>query len=72
MHSDIESLLTRKDGLRLCVCEVGVLVLGVTPTIMLSSYVLLGTLMSLSQIIGVAITLVSVLIFGLAVRQEKS
>jgi len=51
---------------------VGVLVLGVTPTIMLSSYVLLGTQMSLSQIIGVAITLVSVLIFGRAVRREKT
>jgi drug/metabolite transporter (DMT)-like permease len=51
---------------------VGVLVLGVTPTIMLSSYVLLGTQMSVTQIIGVVLTLGAVLIFGLSVRREKS
>jgi drug/metabolite transporter (DMT)-like permease len=51
---------------------VGVMVLGVTPTIMLSSYLLLGTQMDWLQIIGVGITLMAILIFGFTVRQDKT
>lgn len=47
---------------------VGVLVLGVTPIIMVSSYVLLGRTMGIDQIIGVGITLAAVLLFARSLR----
>lgn len=51
---------------------VGVLVLGVTPTIMVSSYVLLGRTMGWDQILGVTMTLGAVLMFGIKLQKEKS
>lgn len=51
---------------------VGILILGVTPTIMLSSFVLLGRGMGVDQLIGVSITLVSVLLFGQSLRRSSA
>ncbi|KXJ99777.1 MAG: hypothetical protein UZ19_OD1000275 [Parcubacteria bacterium OLB19] len=44
--------------------EVGVLILGVTPSIILASYFMLGKSLSVDQILGVAITLLATMIFG--------
>jgi drug/metabolite transporter (DMT)-like permease len=51
---------------------VGVLILGVTPTIMLSSYLMLGRGMGIDQLVGVGITLVSVLLFGYTIRKDST
>lgn len=48
--------------------SVGVLVLGVTPTIMVSSYLMLGTTMGVDQVFGVVLTLTSVAVFGVILR----
>jgi drug/metabolite transporter (DMT)-like permease len=50
---------------------VGVLVLGVTPSIMTASYFLLNHSLGWDQIIGVVITLVAVLMFGNTLRQTE-
>jgi len=50
---------------------VGVLVLGVTPAIILSSYLMLGTAMGTDQLFGVALTLGAVLVFGSALRHKE-
>ena len=49
----------------------GVLVLGVTPMIIISSYFMLGKSLGVDQIIGVAITLGAALVFGYALRPNK-
>lgn len=52
--------------------EIGVLVLGVTPAIMLSSYFLLGKGIGLDQLFGVGLTLTAVILFGNLLRAKQS
>jgi drug/metabolite transporter (DMT)-like permease len=49
---------------------VGVMVLGVTPSIMLSSYLILGRSLGPDQLLGVGLTLAAVLWFGQNLRQQ--
>jgi len=49
----------------------GVLLLGVTPSIILSSYLILGKGMGVDQLIGVTIILMATAMFGNSLRQKK-
>lgn len=51
--------------------HVGILVLGVTPSIILSSYFILGKTMGIDQLIGVGLTLFAVLVFGKELRRRN-
>ncbi len=51
--------------------QVGVLVLGVTPSIIIATYFILGKAMGTDQLFGVALTLAAVLVFGNALRPKK-